>query len=527
MRKLAQERERISLQAGLDAEKTQAERNRLGQFATPPALAQEVVRFGVSLLDVGCSIRFFDPAFGTGSFFSALLGTVPKGRIEAAKGFEMDPHYGKPARELWQDTPLQLELADFTRAPAPTDEPNRFNLLICNPPYVRHHHIVNGEKARLQNATQAACGVRIGGLAGLYCYFLGLSHMWMQRGGLAGWLIPSEFMDVNYGAMVKRYLLDKVTLLRIHRFDPNDTQFNDALVSSAVVWFRNDRPPSDHQVEFTFGGSLFAPEITRVVPVAALRKESKWTRFPASDVREGIVRYRLSDLFTIKRGIATGNNKFFILTKDEIEANSLPLEFFHPILPSPRYVPGNEIKCGQHGWPLLDRQLFLLDCRLPEAEVNARLPKLWAYLESGKGTVSERYLCRTRKVWYFQEDRPPAPILCTYLGRTDPKSGRFFRFILNHSNATAANVYLLLYPKPVLARAISADRSLLRRVWEILNDLRPSAILGEGRFYGGGLHKLEPKELGNVDATPIVDVLPELQEQSRPVQSSLFDREIA
>jgi adenine-specific DNA-methyltransferase len=34
-------------------------------------------------------------------------------------------------------------------------------------------------------------------------------------------LIPSEFMDVKYGGPLKQYLLDKVTLLRIHRFDPN------------------------------------------------------------------------------------------------------------------------------------------------------------------------------------------------------------------------------------------------------------------------------------------------------------------
>jgi hypothetical protein len=46
-------------------------------------------------------------------------------------------------------------------------------------------------------------------------------------------------MDVNYGKAVKHYLLSRVTLLHIHRFDPNGVQFADALVSSAVVWFRN------------------------------------------------------------------------------------------------------------------------------------------------------------------------------------------------------------------------------------------------------------------------------------------------
>ncbi len=514
VKELVQEQFRLSLQAHLDAEKTQAERNRLGQFATPTALAREILHFGLGLLGEDIPIRFLDPAIGTGSFFSALVHTVPTDRIETAKGYELDVRYGEPTRSLWRGTMLNVVSEDFTRAEAPSEQSDRFNLIICNPPYVRHHHIVNGEKIRLQRATEAACGVRIGGLAGLYCYFLGLSHAWMQRGAVAGWLIPSEFMDVNYGKLVKRYLLDKVTLLRIHRFDPNEVQFDDALVSSAIVWFRNDPPPADHRVEFTFGGSLLSPNFSRTTSTVALWKEAKWTRFPVSDVREGIIGCRLSDLFIIKRGIATGYNKFFILTKEQVTALDLPAEVFHPILPSPRYIPANEIKANSVGSPIVDRQLFLLDCRLPETEVHERYPKLWEYLERGKGAVSERYLCRSRKVWYSQERRAPAPILCTYLGRGDTKSGHPFRFILNHSQAITANVYLLLYPKPILARAISRDHLLLRKIWEALNMLSPNSILEEGRVYGGGLHKLEPKELGNVDVTAILDNVPELRNQN-------------
>lgn len=517
------EKERLSIQTSLDEHKTQAERNKLGQFATPGALARDIVQFGLSLLRADDRIRFFDPAFGTGSFYSALIDSALASRIEMAKGFELDSHYGRPARRLWQDNELDLQLADFTTADCPSLDSDRFNFIICNPPYVRHHHIANPEKVRLQTITEEACGVRMSGLSGLYCYFLGLSHVWMQNNGLAGWLIPSEFMDVNYGDAVKRYLLDKVTLLRIHRFDPDDVQFGDAMVSSAVVWFRNAQPPTDHSVEFTLGDSLLGPRHKRVVPVQALRKERKWTRFPALDTRIRSRHYRVSDFFAIKRGIATGANNFFILRKEEIETRGLPMELFRPILPSPRYLPHDEVSSDEQGFPLLERRLFLLDCRLSEIEVEKRFPKLWEYLEEGKAEIAGRYLCRFRKVWYFQDERPPAPILCTYMGR-NTKNGRPFRFIFNDSKATAANVYLLMYPKRVLKNAIVKDECLLRRIWEALNNLSLEHLFGEGRVYGGGLHKLEPRELSNVNATTIADVVSGIDSIPRPSeQLELFD----
>ena len=97
--------------------------------------------------------------------------------------------------------------------------------------------------------------MEISGLAGLYCYFLLLCHDWMEEQGLAIWLIPSEFMDVNYGVTLRRYLTERVTLLHIHRFCPTDVQFTDALVSSAVVVFRKTLPSPRHRVRFSFAGA--------------------------------------------------------------------------------------------------------------------------------------------------------------------------------------------------------------------------------------------------------------------------------
>ncbi len=499
---------RLEIQQHLDNEKTQEDRNRLGQFATPPPLAEQILAYAKKQLSPDEKVRFLDPAIGTGSFYSALLKTFPNKRIVAATGFEIDPHYAAPAASLWGPTKLDLKETDFTRLNFPEPE-ERFNLLICNPPYVRHHHVTNGEKGRIQAKAMEACGLRIGGLAGLYCYFMGLSHAWLENNGLAGWLIPSEFMDVNYGRAVKKYLLDTVELFHIHRFDPNELQFDEALVSSCIVWFRKTPPNKDYKVRFTFGGTLLKPKLERYVSRSALRNEHKWTRFPVQNIRTVSSQLKLSDFFDIKRGLATGSNSYFILNPEQISANDLPQECFHPILPSPRYLDTQEIEADAQGNPLLEKRLFLLNCHLSEDKISKIYPSLARYLAEGKKQgVADRYLCKHRKPWYSQENRPAPLFVCTYLGRQNTRSGKPFRFIFNRSKATIANVYLALYLKPFLAEAIAKHPGLDRKIWHALNAIETGQILNEGRVYGGGLHKIEPKELSNVPIPELNAILP-------------------
>jgi hypothetical protein len=114
------ERARLELLSALDAAKTQAERNRLGQFATPPTLAREIVEVVASFLPAGCVIRFLEPGFGTGTFHSALRSLGHPNRIGAAVGYEIDRHYGVESQNLWSRTKLELHLSDFTEATSPS-----------------------------------------------------------------------------------------------------------------------------------------------------------------------------------------------------------------------------------------------------------------------------------------------------------------------------------------------------------------------------------------------------------------------
>lgn len=209
-------------------------------------------------------------------------------------------------------------------------------MLVANPPYVRHHHIEGAVKQRLKGKSSGESGLNISGLAGLYCYFMILSSKWLKDGGVSCWLVPGEFMDVNYGVAVKQFLLQNVELVHIHRFDVNDLQFSDALVSSCIVVYRNHKPSDSQPIRFSLGGSINNPETCKILDRGQLiNKKTKWTGLFGNDAVSDVPGATLGDFFTVKRGIATGDNDFFILDKETIAKYSIPAKFLGLSYPVP------------------------------------------------------------------------------------------------------------------------------------------------------------------------------------------------
>lgn len=464
---------RIELEQRFKENHSNVERNYNGQFFTPYALAKAITEY--TLKHTGDKVHVLEPACGFGSFISAIQDTCPNAVIT---GIEKDNEIFSDISSILNTENIELVCEDFLRFQPPTQ---KYDAIITNPPYTRHHHISQDLKLEYKETVKKTIGCELSGLSGLHAYFILYGMSMLKDNGIASWLIPAETFSVKYGRQITEYLMANTQILRIHFFQEDNCQFKDALVSSCVLTIKNKKPNGNEVVLIT-RGDYNSPENSINIAASNLSEISKWQHIfiKPTDATDKTV----SDYFTVKRGISTGSESFF--TKKRSDWNSMGIEdqWLMPVLPSPRCVKSDIITSDTDGWP---KEYDLAVLSLPTEMNEAELPEsIQEYLSTCPEKVRNCYTLQHRKKWFAIEKRKPAPIVCTYMGRNQNKP---FRFILNRSNAVVMTTYLCLYP------IVSLSEKQLQDACKKLNAIPVEQLVAGGRTYGGGLCKLEPSEL--------------------------------
>ena len=503
-----QEAERFRRQKEVDASKSLSERNANGQYSTPFELAHVMV--GQALRDRHWqsgdgAVHVFEPACGSGVFLSALLA-IPHAPAFLFTGVERDPDYAGICKSVFASKNVRIVEGDFFIVSETEAFQASADVLVANPPYVRHHHLAFEDKLRLQSRVLRELGIQISGLSGLYVYFILLADRLLRSGAVASWLIPGEFLYTNYGKALREYLLNRVTLLRLHTFASEDVQFDDALVSSCIVTYRKAPPPADAEFEVTegrYGASGFG----RKWRCAELSSSSKWVFKEQSETgkSQGVT---VGDLFRVTRGIATGNNGFFVLDEEHVLMVGIERDALTPLLPGPRFLRDAVIDADDQGEPQIEKRRYLLSLDAQPEEVERRYPRAYQYLQEGeRAGVPSGGLCKMRKLWYQQEKREPPKYLVSYMGRANPVTGQSVRFFLNRSKGIATNGFICLYPRPFLVDLLSGRPDRETELLACLNAVPPGHVDAAGRQYGGGLKKIEPRELSVMTVEKLPDWL--------------------
>ncbi len=435
----------------------------------------------------------FDPAVGAGAFFRAAK-VISRERNRALKllGVETDPDALAQAEAsgLSKADLAGVEIADFVSR---SDE-RCYSAVVANPPYIRHHRLRPELKSKLRVFAKSLIGERLDGRAGLHIYFLLRALQLLERDGRLAFIIPADSCEGVFAPLLWRWITTNYRLDAIITFTREASPFPNVNTNPVIALIRNRAPRSVfwwaqcRRAETSAlkdwlqseSGNLTSDDLYVCEREVEEGLKTGLSRAPASRQASGPV---LGDFAHVLRGIATGSNDFFFLTRSQAEEYEIDSEFLLRAIGRTRDVPKDEVT---------ERTLRELDARgrptllfAPDGRAVDLFPRgVRRYISKGEQMgLPHKALISQRRPWYKMETRRTPPFLFAYLGR------RNARFIRNRAGCVPLTGFLCIYPK-------SEEPDFIESLWQALNHPDTIANLSlVGKTYGNGAIKVEPRAL--------------------------------
>jgi len=456
-------------------------RKKFAQFFTPFSIAELMVKW---LLGNENLQTVLEPAFGLGVFSRALLPQKNDVRI---KGFEIDSLIFEHAKNEFAGTgKVDLLLADYMS----NDWPNKYDGIICNPPYFKFHDYDN--KSILKEIETKFKG-KFSGSTNLYTLFLLKSIYQLNPNGRCAYIIPSEFLNSDYGKLIKMNLLKTGTLRHIIVFDFEENVFADALTTASIILCANDGKTDKVQFtniqtsnELSIIEKLMATDhqqpAIKTYSFSELDPEIKWkTYYQPQNGHKFKNLVPFSTYAKAVRGMATGANDYFSFNLSKARKYNIDEHYLLPCVCHSIDVPGNFFtKSDYEELKRKDKNVFLLNA------MNSCDENVTKYLIKGEHEgINKKFLTSHRNPWYSLEKRPPAPIWVSVFNRSG------LRFVSNEAKVANLTTFHCIYPKKDLLSDFPIDLLLAY----LLTDTARQIFEDNSREYGNGLQKFEPNDL--------------------------------
>lgn len=461
-------------------------RRRLGTFFTPPSVVEFMLDRAESLLRDPPIV--IDPGAGVGAFSLAAKRRWPSADVIAVDVNVVTLGLLAARRDAGVEVVLEDFLKWATSNSLPTDKPR---LWVGNPPYTRHQELTPTAK---DEAMEAARGRVTSRRAGLSAYFLAATLVARQPDDVICYLLPGPWVDTAYGGPLRKALLDCAGAVELYGFGTDVEMFPGTRVAAMTLVLgpdANSRTLRTASARLSASGVETVRNANRDRPVNGARL-GRWLWPRQASSNRGIP---LRTVARVRRGVATGANRFFFLTDDERAV--LPVGATLPAVLRLRKVDGNILTAGEHrrlrergerSWLLALNEGELLDD-------DSVLEWLTNAMEAG---VHERYLAGHRDPWYAVEKIRPPDILVGPMG-TDR-----IRAVRNDAAAIPSNAIYGLY--------LDQRLDLVAPLTDWLNSPDGQiALRAQARTYGAGLVKLEPSDLSAVLVPPVSDLLERLE----------------
>lgn len=457
-------------------------RKEYAQFFTPYPIAELMARW---LLNNKYLKSVIEPAFGLGALSRALLSKKPGLSV---KGFEIDEVILNEAKKYFDECEsVQLLLQDYMY----NDWENKYDGIICNPPYFKFHDYDN-KSVIAEMGKKLSC--KVNGFTNLYTLFLLKSIYQLKPNGRCAYIVPSEFMNSDYGKFVKAYLIKTKTLRHIIVFDFEENIFDDALTTACIILCAKDK--HSETVQFTHidssdGFQIIEKLINEYPKTSTTSKQYKleeldpnlkWKKYyqdPCGRQYHKLVPF--SKYAKVVRGIATGANDYFVFNQSKAHEFDIDQRFLLSCVCRCADVKGQLFtKEDFDDLKTKNKKVFLLNA------TQSNDPKVQLYLKKGElEGIDKKYLTASRNPWYALEKRPPSPIWVSVFNR------KGLRFVRNYANVSNLTTFHCVYPQQNLFSSVSIDLLFAY----LLTDTARIIFEDNAREYGNGLQKFEPNDL--------------------------------
>jgi hypothetical protein len=306
--------------------------------------------------------------------------------------------------------------------------------------------------------------------------------------------MPADTCEGVFSKKLWNWITRKYCLEGVITFDNKATPFPGVDTNAVIFLIRNIEPkekikwvkclePQSKDLLLFMKNQLVGNKFRDLVVYERGLSEALSIGLSRPPRKEHDCEFTLTDFASAMRGIATGANEFFFLTKQKVKELGIPEKFFLSAVGRTRDVEGSYItqdtisKLEKKGRPTL---LFSPNGigleNMPDSVRNY-------ILEGEKMGLSKRPLISTRQPWYKMEVRKIPTFLFAYLGR------RNARFIKNEAAVIPLTGFLCIYPR-------SDDKEYIEKLWKILQHPETIANLQlVGKSYGSGAIKVEPRAL--------------------------------
>lgn len=416
--------------------------------------------------------RIVDPGTGSGRFLVQAAEAFPAATLI---GVDTDPLAALLARANLATTGLarrsRIIVGDYRRFNEPVSSST---LYIGNPPYVRHHQITAKWKDWLFDEA-AKLGHKASKLAGLHVHFFLATARNARPGDFGAFITAAEWLDVNYGALVRSLVLSELGAQSITVIEPTAQPFPDAATTAAITTFEIASKPTS--VFFRRVDSLRDLDTLnkgRKVHRDRLSAQARWSYLTRAADKPPDGYIELGELCRVHRGQVTGANDVWIAGEHSV---GLPGSVLFRTVTRARELfeadglldDASKLRC------VID-----LPVDLDELD-NAERRAVDRFLKRAKEMGANRgYIASHRKAWWSVGLRAPAPIISTYMARRPPA------FVVNKADARHINIAHGLYPRGPMS--VQAQMTLVRF-------MQTNISQRSGRTYAGGLTKFEPREM--------------------------------